>query len=68
MDDQVKKTPKHSVKKIMWENLLFFISTTVVGVIGSALYIYFFGIALPEILLLVFVADSDRSLHTRVAT
>ena len=48
------KAPRAPIQKIMWGNLLFFISTTLVGVFGSALYLFYFGISLSEILLFVF--------------
>ncbi len=38
----------------MWVNTLFFLSTTLVGVIGGAAYIYYFGVSLGEILICAF--------------
>lgn len=54
MDKAIAKAPLASKRKIIWGNLLFFIGTTFFGVAGTAVYIAHFGIALPEILLLVF--------------
>lgn len=48
------KAPKPPVQKIMWGNLLFFIATTFVGVFGTAVYLFYFGISLSEILLFAF--------------
>jgi stearoyl-CoA desaturase (delta-9 desaturase) len=49
-----EKGPQKSVRKIIWKNLLFFIGTTSFGVFGTAIYLYYFGISLPEVLLFVF--------------
>ncbi len=54
METNALKTPQKPVPKIMWGNLLFFISTTFFGVFGAGFYLYYFGIALPEILLFIF--------------
>ncbi len=54
MSTTVKKMPQEPVRKIMWGNLLFFISTTFFGVFGAAFYLIHFGLSLSEILLFVF--------------
>ncbi len=42
------------VKKMMWNNIAFFTITTILGVIGTPLYIHRFGLSMPEVLLFVF--------------
>ena len=51
MEDDLLKKPEKSIPKIMWINSLFFLSTSAVGMMGGAIYIYHFGISLAEILL-----------------
>ena len=43
-----------SVKDLKWTNIIFFSITTLLGVVGSALYLIRFGISLSEILLFLF--------------
>ena len=47
--------PKTSaIRKNNWVNIIFFAVTTLVGLIGTPLYIYKFGVTGSEIALLVF--------------
>ncbi len=55
MDFSIKrKTTLTTRQAIVWENITFFAVTTVLGLIGAPLYIYYHGISLPDICLFTF--------------
>lgn len=54
MSTAAELDPQKSVRKIIWTNLLFFIGTTSFGVIGTAIYLYHFGISVYEVMLFIF--------------
>ncbi len=50
----MNELPIQSVKKVAWVNLIFFLATTLFGVLGAPFYLYRFGLSIPEFLLFSF--------------
>ncbi len=50
-DVGVMGQPAQPVKKVIWENIIFFLITTFLGVVGTPLYIIHSGISISELLL-----------------
>ena len=48
------ESTEHMTRHNNWRNIIFFIVTTTIGLIGTPWYIIHYGITLPEILLFVF--------------
>jgi len=50
----MSETAPFKVRKNIWRNIVFFIATTAIGLIGAPIYILKYGLSLSEVLLFLF--------------